>query len=793
MGDVATGSRGDAARGVPIFVAATFLSACLVFLVEPMVAKMVLPLLGGSPAVWNTSLAFFQFALLFGYAYAHLLQRVRSLKTQALVHIAALALAVLALPLRVTTLLGPASNDHPALWLLGVLAISIGAPFAVLSATAPLVQAWFARVYRGEGAPQPYPLYAASNLGSLLALLAYPTLVEPFSTLAHQRMGWSALYICFAILLSVVALRAARQGGEVVVEQPTEVTPRPSWKTRLGWLLLSAAPSSLMLGVTNHLAMDVASTPFLWVGPLALYLLTFVIAFADKPPIRLNQALLAQAVIVPICAAFAPYVTGPIAFQIILHLATFFVTALVCHLVLVGKRPAPDHLTEFYFWMSLGGVVGGGFNAFVAPLLFSNVWEYPIILVLALLARPWEGWRIDRWRLGVVATCIVLTVLAPITAQLWGYDSDELEIVRKGLLLGAAIYAVPVRNLTPYFVGLVALISFCAEHVGDRINSGPSFRNFFGVISESIETDDDLGDIKIISHGSTLHGAQAQDPELRCKPLLYYNDATPIGAVFAKVTSAPTPVRMGVVGLGAGVVSTITRPGDVLDYFEINPVVVKLAKDPEEFTFLSNCSKGKVNVILGDARFTVEEQPNQLYDFLMIDAFSSDAIPAHLMTVEAMKIYLAKLKPGGVLMVHISNRNLELASPAMAVAKAAGGYARLNDFDTDEEGYTSAALTVMIVGKSAQVVDKYAVGEGWTAAPPEVVRPWTDDYTNLMGALIRRAKQEWANATAPDDDEDEAEDDSAATDDEGEGEDDTETAAPTPPVAAAPAKPATKP
>ncbi|MCI3132706.1 spermidine synthase [Phenylobacterium aquaticum] len=726
---------------------ATFISAGLVFLVEPLLAKLMLPLLGGTPAVWNTSLAFFQVALLAGYAYAHGLQRLKNARLQAVIHAGVLILAAATLPLRVTSLIGPPQTDHPAIWLLGALTLSIGAPFAALSATAPLVQAWHARVYPSADGGGPYSLYAASNLGSLLALLAYPTVVEPLMAVHDQTTIWSGLYLVFAGLLIYLAWRASSGAGAAQTETAIERTPAPTWRTRITWLLLAAAPSSLMMGVTNHLSMDVASAPFLWVAPLALYLITFVIAFADKPPIPLKVALLLQAIFVPLCAAFAPYTAGPIGFQILLHLATFFAVALVCHLVLVSKRPAADHLTEFYLWMSAGGVVGGSFNAFLAPILFDNVWEYPIVLLLAGLARPWAREKIELWRWGACATAVALAVSAPLTAELYGYGEDSVEAIRHGLLLGAAILTLPVRNIMPMFVALIAVISVSAEYVGDRVNDGRTYRNFFGVLSETTEENDDLGDIKIIWHGSTVHGAQLADKAKACEPLLYYGHATSMGKLFARLQAEPHPLQLGVVGLGAGVTSTITRPGDEMTYFEINPLVRDLATDPKHFTFLSNCAKGHVGIVMGDARFTVQQQPNAKFDFLMIDAFSSDAIPAHLLTVEAMRIYLAKLKDDGVLLIHISNRNLELGSPALAVAKAAGAVAVLNDYDAPEDAnnFLDTGETMVLVAKHPAVLAKYAPDAGWSPTPPKVVRPWTDDYTNLIGALYRQIQ---ANAAS---------------------------------------------
>ncbi|HEX5776818.1 MAG TPA: spermidine synthase, partial [Caulobacteraceae bacterium] len=364
--DTAAGSPARAATPM-LFVLAAFCGAALIFFVQPMVAKLVLPLLGGSPAVWNASMAFFQAALLVGYGYAHLLQRLPTVRAQALTHIGVLVVAGLILPLRITTLLGDPSLTTPALWLVGVLVISIGAPFAALSATAPLVQAWHARVFRGERG-EPYALYAASNLGSLIALLAYPIVVEPTVTLAGQRWGWSGAYVVFVLILASLALSAARNASPAAEHKAARAVGGVSWRQRLTWIALAAIPSSLMLGVTAHLATDVASAPFLWVVPLSLYLLTFIIAFQTRPALRPELVLLAHAVMLPVCIYMLP-IGGGIGYQLFIHLVCFFASALVCHQALVARRPDPAHLTEFYLYLSLGGVVGGAFNAFVAPVV----------------------------------------------------------------------------------------------------------------------------------------------------------------------------------------------------------------------------------------------------------------------------------------------------------------------------------------------------------------------------------------------------------------------------------------
>ena len=741
-----------------LFAVTVFASAALVFLVEPMAAKLVLPRLGGSPSVWNTSLAFFQVALLAGYGYAHLLQHLRSLRAQALTHGAVLLLAALALPLRINELIGPPSSNHPTVWLLGVLAVSIGAPFAVLSATAPLVQAWYARAFGGGEGREPYVLYAASNVGSLLALLAYPLIVEPIFTLHDQRWGWSAGYAAFILLIAGLAIAMVRSGGSGQADRAAiPDTPVIAWRERLIWVALAAIPSSLMLGVTTFITTDVASAPFLWVLPLALYLLTFVIAFQAKPAISKDLTLLLQAGLVAACAAVLPYSGNAFAVVLPVHLGAFFFTALMCHRALVDRRPDPARLTEFYFWMSLGGVIGGSFNAFVAPVIFDNVWEYPLVLVLACLVRPWGGWKLERWTwsmliLGLVAaaaTPIFNIVLAPhiyakpVIGGLTQVDLFDLGV--KLCLCVGMIAAYAVRSRALVFMVLVAVLSISANAAANRNETTHSWRSFFGVLRESNGQVPALGGpIRMLSHGTTLHGAQAVTPAWRCNPLVYYARTSPIGQVFLAQEREKPALRIGAVGLGTGSVAAYVRTTDKLTFFEIDPLVIRISSDPAHFSYTSFCAKGPVDYVLGDARLTVAQQPVGVFDILLIDAFSSDSVPTHLLTTEAVRGYLDHLKGDGVLILHLSNRNLDLNGPAQAVAKAAGGVALIQHYrpklNQDASGWPFAEDAV-IIARSPAGLERFAHDNRWRPTEPNKVRPWTDDYTNLVGALIRRTKQ----------------------------------------------------
>jgi len=746
----ADAASAPALKTPPLFVVAVFTSAALVFMVQPMVAKLVLPQLGGSPAVWNTSMAFFQAALLVGYGYAHFLQKLGTVRRQIIVHIVALALAGLTLPLRISGLMGEPSSTAPTLWLLGVLALSIGLPFAILSATAPLVQAWYARTMKGEGVGEPYALYAASNLGSLLALLAYPILMEPLLTLQAQRLTWSGGYLAFVLILASLALlvwRRAAAGPAIATETPVAVTPAPSWKDRLIWIALAAIPSSLMLGVTTHLVTDVASAPFLWVAPLALYLVTFIIAFQTKPLISPYWALLLQAAALPACIFLAPMQGNEMPMVMFINLSAFFLTALVCHQALVARRPDPSHLTVFYLCLSVGGVVGGSFNAFIAPVIFNSVLEYPLVLVLAGLARPWRWGRLSFLETGVLITGLAGALAATLlTGHMNGFLTLDTVSTMKVLLCVTMIAALLLRQRGLVFTLLLAMLALGAHTVGDRADVISTDRSFFGVLRQTrVDSPRIGGELRLLAHGTTLHGAQAVDPRYRCRPLVYYAPETAIGQVFTSARATKPALRIGAVGLGTGSVAAYVRPTDHLTFFEIDPLVIDIAHTKADFTYTTECAKGPVDFVLGDARLTLAKQPPGSFDILLIDAFSSDAIPAHLMTVEAMQGYLSRLKPNGVLILHLSNRNLELRTPAMAVARAAGAHALLQRYARAHESpeYWESGEDVLIVGRTPEALASFAADDRWTPADAKGAKPWTDDYTNLVGAMVGRFKERW--------------------------------------------------
>ncbi len=721
-----------------IFAAAIFTSAALVFTVEPMIAKMILPLLGGSPAVWNVCMAFFQGALLAGYLYAHLVQRLARVRTQILIHLGLLGVAAFFLPVGVTGLFGSPAVGSPIVWLLSVLPLSVGLPFAVLSSTAPLLQAWYAKAL--DGAPQaqnPYILYGASNLGSLLALLAYPVAVEPLLALPEQTLLWAFVYAAFCGLIAITGAYVwnARHQGVARIAADIENVPAITWRQRVSWVLLAAAPSSLMLGATTYISNDVASVPLFWVVPLALYLLTFVIAFQARPIINRERALLWQMVFVALAAAVLCINTTSLFAHFMLYLGAFFFSALVCHHRLAADRPHPRHLTEFYLLISLGGVLGGMFNAFLAPVLFRTVLEFPLVLTLCCLARPWTRPLFGRWTIALTAAgigCAIGVAFAPA-----GPSFVYIPVIL-ALLGGAAAELVSGRTLAFTLV----IGALCAQAVlvpADKRVTLSTARSFFGVHRVTLDTEPAVGGtLHLLFNGTTIHGAQPEVDAFRCQALTYYAAIGPLGQVYGSLMATNPRANVAVVGLGAGTLATYIGPESRMRYFEIDPEVERIARDPRYFTYLSGCAKGEVDVVLGDARLTVAAEPEHSYDLIQIDAFSADNIPTHLLTTEALAIYFRALKPDGILMLHLSNRNLKLEPPAAAAAKEVGATALMQEFapPPGTPPIVASPSQVMLMSKSPTALAAFARDPRWRPARDEGARAWTDGYTNILGPLI---------------------------------------------------------
>ncbi len=717
-----------------------FVSAALLFIVQPMFARMVLPLLGGSPAVWTTAMVFFQTALLAGYAYAHASTSWLGVRRQSRWHLLILALPLLVLPLALPAGWMPPVEGHPVPWLLALMALAVGLPFFALAATTPLIQKWFAASGHPRAA-DPYFLYAASNAGSLLALLGYPLWVEPGLTLSGQGWWWTVGYLVFAGLMVACILLLSRAGrAERPAVAPTDLPPgpAPTASVRLRWVLYSFVPSSLLLGVTMYLSSDIAVVPLLWVVPLALYLLTFVIAFSRRQ--WLPASLLARIfplLVVPVAMLLAVQAAQPAGLLAGFHLAAFFVAALLCHLRLAATRPPAEHLTGFYLWMSVGGVLGGIFNALLAPVIFSTVLEYPLMLVLAcVVALPAAKGRSsrDRWGdwlwpagLGLMTCGLVLVVQA---SSFGNHPSTG------GLVFGLPALVCYFFSRRPLRMALgIAVLLLAGMQL--RQQTGPLLeveRSFFGVHRV---TNDPSGRFHDLSHGRTLHGRQSMDPLSRGEPLTYYHRTGPIGQVLAVHGQDPES-DIAAVGLGAGSLAAYAQPAQPWTFYEIDPVVLTFASDTRYFTFLSD-SPGRIEVVLGDARISLAREPDGKFGLIILDAYSSDAIPVHLVTREALALYLRILAPGGVLAFHISNVHLEL-EPVFANLAADAGLVSLRRDDTavpDElrdEGKSPSVWLVM----AREPGDLHLLAQDSRWQPPvgdPGQRIWTDDYSSILSVF----------------------------------------------------------
>lgn len=720
------------------FAAALFLGALLLFLLQPMFGRLVLPALGGAPAVWNTCLVFFQLTLLAGYLYAwasaRWLRPRAQLGLQAAIAVAALGV----LPIRIVPAWLPPAEASPVPWLLAVLALSIGLPFFVLSTTSPVLQHWFSRTDHPEAA-DPYFLYRASNLGSMAGLVAYPLVADPWLGLEAQGLAWSAGYVAFGLVLAAC--------GSVVLRRPA-MAPAANgsaagyagagWKTILRWITLAAIPSSLLLGVTTTLSTDVAVVPLLWVAPLVLYLGTCVVAFSRRPVVSLRVATIAlPLLVVPVAVAMIAQATEPVWIVAPLHLAAFTAMALVCHSRLAAERPHADGLTLFYLCLAIGGAIGGLFNALVAPVVFPVPVEYPLAIVAACLIKPYRDVPVAAARPAVrdvlypaaLAAAMVALILA--TRRIGG----DLEKIQWLLGLGIPAFACFVFSARPVRFGLGIAVLFAASmarpsQFGAMVDVE---RSFFGV--HRVYTDAGRH-LRVLFHGSTMHGVQSLDPARSRDPLAYYSRGGPIGQVFEGFPG-DGPRDVAVVGLGAGALAGYARAGQSWTFFEIDPVVVTLARDAGHFTYLAN-APAAIEVVVGDARSSLARHA-RTYDLVILDAFSSDAVPVHLLTREALQVYLSRLKPGGVLAFHVSNRFLRLRRLFAALAPDAGlAHLRQADLRREPTGSWTGRLPSewILLARSREDLRALRLDERWAPVVDTPVRVWTDDYSNLF-ALLR--------------------------------------------------------
>ena len=674
-----------------------FLSAFLLFAVQPMIGKIILPWFGGSAAVWATCLLFFQFALLAGYLYAHWSTRSLKPRRQAILHIVLMAASLALLPILPSPSWKPTAAGDPSLRILLLLAATIGLPYILLSTTSPLLQAWYVAAKPGA---IPYRLFALSNFGSLLALLSYPVLVEPLFTTHGQAYGWSGIYVAFVAACAAVALTALRTSHQPPATIAPSQAPSPSWPTRLLWTALAACASALLLAISNHLSQNVAPIPFLWVLPLGVYLLSFILCF-ESDKVYHRGVFLPLLVIALDGAAYAIYANegNPnIAWAIPTFVAALFIGCMVCHGELARLKPDPRRLTSFYMMISLGGAIGGLFVAIVAPHVFHTYLELP---------------------LSMVASAALAAVVLWIAPRTWN-SKLPLAAVRIAMLA--------------FTVGLAIHLGY-EKHLSDK-RFRQSVRNFYGVLRvRDIPADEEDTAVRRLIHGTINHGEQLLDATRRDEPTSYYGPYSGMGRAIGYLQKRGS-TRIGVIGLGAGVTASFCRAGDVFRFYEINPLALSIAST--WFTFLRDC-KADHQVLLGDARLTLEAQTTQQFDLMAIDAFSSDAIPVHLLTREAFALYFRHLKPTGILAVHVSNRYLDLVP---VVSRSARDFFKtavdVNDED-EEQDYFSNSDWVLISSDAAIFRDPaFKSSSVQPARYRPNLRPWTDDYSNLFQILRLR-------------------------------------------------------
>jgi hypothetical protein len=727
--EVAAPARAGRRRGVTALFAVTMLlGAALSFAVQPMFARVVLPVLGGSAAVWSTSMMFFQAALLVGYAYGHLTLRRLGARRQAVLHLLLLLPPLLLLPIGIPA--GWVPHGSPERWLLGVLAVTVGPPFVAVAATTPLLSRWYVDSGHPRGA-DPYFLYAASNAGSMLGLLSYPLVIEPVLPLAAQGRVWTYGYLAFVLLVAACARVLWRSSpaaaAESTVVEPAATAAGTGPARRLRWLGLAFVPACLLVGMTSVLTTDLAPVPLLWVLPLAVYLATFVIAFSP----RAARALLVARRLLPVLAGVALWLllsraNGAPLLYIPLHLVVFGVAALCCHGRLALERPPAARLTGFYLTLAAGGALGGAAAALVAPVVFNHFLEYPLGLVLAVLALP-AGVRAARRPLWSVAAAVglpVATWLGLVLVRHWqGGHRAEIALLGAAVVAALAVRRRSARGLALAAVFLVATST--VDHLDHYISTD---RDFYGTLAVR-----DTTDYHILVDGTTIHGAQATDPARRTTPLTYFTNTGPLGTVVRTARERGLTGQVGVIGLGAGTMACQFRAGEQVTFFEIDPLVEQVAADPALFSYLRDCPPD-TRVVLGDGRLSLSREPAGRYGLVVLDAFASDVVPVHLLTRQAVELYRSRLVPGGLIALNVSNRYLSL-EPVLGQVAASLGLTCLSTLDTDvaaEQGKSSSRW--VLLAAAPDDTGGIRTDPRWTPCPARG-RVWTDDYANVLGAL----------------------------------------------------------
>lgn len=723
---------------VPIYATTLFISAFLLFSVQPMVGKYLLPLMGGGPSVWNTAMLFFQLLLLGGYAYAHGTAHYLKPRHQYFLHIALFLIAALSLPLVLPSDADP-TGSNPMLWQLKTMVLMAAAPFFILSSTAPLLQQWFAKTTH-EKAHNPYFLYVASNIGSMLALLSYPVVIEPLLRLYDQSIAWSAGYAVLGLMLIICGLASkfSKQDEPVVLED--EVI---TWKRRGLWLLLAFVPSSLMLGVTTYITTDLITVPLFWVIPLALYLLSFIIAFSEKPFLPLPLTRIIQGIFALFLLSLMIISKMMVVWNIaIIHLLFFFFTALLCHQEMAALKPKAKRLTEFFLIMSVGGALGGIFNSLLAPLLFKLPIEYFLVILLSLFCRYISdpGQRFSstslknlNWKIAVIPALGIIAACG-----------NNTLMILSGFLLPVLLFSYMTHRW--FFAFIYVFVAIFNPLISWESITKPITiaRNYYGVILV-----EDKKDVRYMTHGVTVHGGQALDPNKKFEAFGYYNPFSGLADAFnTSYMKEAGHQEIGLLGLGTGSVACFYKGANRhFDYFEIDPNVIRIAEDPKYFTYLSDCGS-KYDMHMGDGRLRIAATPEKHYNSILIDVFTSDNIPLHIITKEAVAMYFSKIKPDGVLIFHVSNRFFMLDKELGAIAQSLGKTAmfkkdpgRNETLSNEERSMTnfvnSANYYVVITDNKSVQKDLLRIDPAWNVIEaPSNMKPWTDDYANILRALI---------------------------------------------------------
>ncbi|MDB2439419.1 fused MFS/spermidine synthase [Hellea sp.] len=732
---------------VSVFTLSIFLSAALLFSVQPLFAKLVLPLLGGSSSVWNTAMVFFQAMLLGGYIYAHLISKYFSFRTQIITHCFVLSMGFLFLPLSIAQGWTPPEGGTQAYWLIGLFSVSVGMPFFAISANAPLLQRWFSRT-NDKDAEDPYFLYSASNAGSLLSLCLYPLLFEPMLRLHEQTELWATGYVLLFLMILLSGFFGLKNRQAIVkrVSGNTESAVKPQLMQRLIWIGLAFIPSSLMLGVTSHMTNNIASAPLLWIIPLALYLLTFIFAFAKRPLIKSEflRYLVPMAVIISL--AFGVSIRINLLLTISLILISYFIIALACHTRLVEQRPHANYLTEFYIWMSLGGMLGGIFNALIAPSIFPKIYEYVIVICVAAFVYYTFD---DKVGVGVKAAKavfrnIAISAVVFVVLFICNVPLAYCIIISGGILsLGLAHLSTQKRTMFCTLLLMTGLLSFIipAFAVKDVMTD----RSFFGVLRVEAE-ESEHGTVHSFVHGDTVHNYQFQNDFLKRIPLAYYSEGNTFhrGLEFARHLQSDQAFNVSMIGLGAGAMACYEKPSENWVYFEIDPAVVDMATNEKYFSYMKDCSYAS-DIRIGDARLKLEDIPKGSQDYIIVDAFSSDSIPAHLVTVEALELYRSRLKPNGLIFFHTSNRVLDVNSVVATLAEHAGlesRYTASQSFEGNPYAEFENLSTAVILGTTEQMAELDKFDPQWKRITPSPdVGLWSDGYSHILGTLKAKYKK----------------------------------------------------